>query len=127
VATARTPEQQDAYAVVRLDSFRNFTPRPENVSVRRVVHHFAEAELEVRHLNMTAPTGTVYFIQRTTVAPRIEPIAVAPRIAPIAVAPPSPVVALAKAVLAPLSPRSRRARAEKKAAGKKKGKKGKRK
>jgi len=117
VATTRTPEQQDAFAVVRLDSFRNFTPRPENVSVRRVVHHFAEAELEVRHLNMTAPTGTVYFIQRTTVAPRIEPIVVAP---------PSPVVAIAKAILAPLSPRSRRARAEKKA-GKKKPKKGKRK
>jgi hypothetical protein len=118
VATTRTPEQQDAYAVVRLDSFRNFTPRPENVSVRRVVHHFAEAELEVRHLNMTAPTGTVYFIQRTTVAPRIEPVAVAP---------PSAVVAIAKALVSPLSTRSRRARAEKKAAVKKKSKKGKRK
>ena len=118
MATTRTPEQQDAYAVVRLDSFRNFTPRPENVSVRRVVHHFAEAELEVRHLNMTAPTGTVYFIQRTTVAPRIESIVAAPH---------SPVVAIAEAILAPLSPRSRRARADKKAAGKKKAKKGKRK
>ncbi|HKC91785.1 MAG TPA: hypothetical protein VKE23_10715 [Candidatus Limnocylindria bacterium] len=117
MATTRTPEQQDAFAVVRLDSFRNFTPRPENVSVRRVVHHFAEAELEVRHLNMTAPTGTVYFIQRTTVAPRIEPVVVAP---------PSPVVAIAEAILGPLSTRSRRARAEKKA-GKKKPKKGKRK
>jgi hypothetical protein len=104
VATTPTPDQHDAYAVVRLDSFRNFTPRPENVSVRRVVHHFAEAELEVRHLNMTAPTGTVYFIQRTTVARRIEPVA-----------PPSPAVAIAEA---PPSPRSRRARAEKK--GKKK-------
>jgi len=112
VATTRLPDQQDAYAVVRLDSFRNFTPRPENVSIRRVVHHFAEAELEVRHLNMTAPTGTVYFIQRTTVAPRIEPLVVAP---------PSPAVAIAEA---PVSPRSRKARAEKKSG--KKGKKGKR-
>ena len=110
MATTPAPDQQDAYAVVRLDSFRNFTPRPENVSVRRVVHHFAEAELEVRHLNMTAPTGTVYFIQRTTVARRLEPVVV----------PLSPAVATAEA---PLSPRSRRARAEKK--GKKK--KGKRK
>ena len=109
MATTRTPEQQDAYAVVRLDSFRNFTPRPENVSVRRVVHHFAEAELEVRHLNMTAPTGTVYFIQRTTVAPRIEPVIVL-----------SPAVAIAEA---PLSPRSRKARAEKKTGAKKKKKK----
>jgi hypothetical protein len=80
------------------------------VSIRRVVHHFAEAELEVRHLNMTAPTGTVYFIQRTTVARRIEPVVVAQ----------SPAVTTAEA---PPSPRSRRARAEKK--GKKK--KGKRK
>lgn len=118
MATTRGPEQQDAYAVVRLDSFRNFTPRPEHVSVRRVVHHFAEAELEVRHLNMTAPTGTVYFIQRTTVAPRIEPVVVAPH---------SPVVAIAKALLPTLSPRSRHARAERKAAGKKKAKKSKRK
>ena len=113
MATTRVPDQQDAYAVVRLDSFRNFTPRPENVSVRRVVHHFAEAELEVRHLNMTAPTGTVYFIQRTTVAPRIDAV----------VMPLSPAVAIAEA---PASPRSRRARAEKKGA-KKKGKKAKRK
>ncbi|TMF75566.1 MAG: hypothetical protein E6I18_11195 [Chloroflexi bacterium] len=117
MATTPAPGQQDVYAVVRLDSFRNFTPRPENVTIRRVVHHFAEAELEVRHLNMTAPTGTVYFIQRTTVAPRI---------APAVVAPPSPVVAIAAAVLSSLSPRSRRARAEKKA-GKKKPKKAKRK
>ncbi len=101
MATTGAPDQQDAYAVVRLDSFRNFTPRPENVSVRRVVHHFAEAELEVRHLNMTAPTGTVYFIQRTTVARRIEPV----------VAPLSPAVATAGTSLAP---RSRRAQAEKK-------------
>jgi hypothetical protein len=75
VATTPTPGDQDVYAVVRLDSFRNFTPRPENVTIRRVVQHFAEAELEVRHLNMTAPTGTVYFIQRTTVAPRIGLVA----------------------------------------------------
>jgi hypothetical protein len=74
-----------------------------------VVHHFAEAELEVRHLNMTAPTGTVYFIQRTTVARRLEPVVV----------PLSPAVATAEA---PLSPRSRRARAEKKGGKKKKGK-----
>jgi hypothetical protein len=113
VATVPAPDQRDAYAVVRLDSFRNFTPRPENVSVRKVVHHFAEAELEVRHLNMTAPTGTVYFIQRTTVAPRIEPVA----------EPLSPAVPIAAE--GAVSPRSRRSRAEKK--GKKKGKKGKRK
>jgi hypothetical protein len=106
VATTPAPDQSDAYAVVRLDSFRNFTPRPENVSIRRVVHHFAEAELEVRHLNMTAPTGTVYFIQRTTVARRIEPVVVVPL---------SPAVVTAEA---PLSPRSRKVRAEKK--GKKK-------
>jgi hypothetical protein len=81
------------------------------VSVRRVVHHFAEAELEVRHLNMTAPTGTVYFIQRTTVARRIQPVVVTKS---PAAATPEP----------PLSPRSRRARAAKKSA--KKGKKGKR-
>jgi hypothetical protein len=110
VATTPAPDQHDAYAVVRLDSFRNFTPRPENVSVRRVVHHFAEAELEVRHLNMTAPTGTVYFIQRTTVARRIEPVVV----------PLSPAVVIAEA---PLAPRSRKVRAEKKGGGKKKKKK----
>jgi len=101
VATTPAPDEHDAYAVVRLDSFRNFTPRPENVSVRRVVHHFAEAELEVRHLNMTAPTGTVYFIQRTTVARRIEPVVTSV----------SPAVAAAEARL---SPASRRVRAEKK-------------
>ena len=112
MATTPAPDSRDAYAVVRLDSFRNFTPRPENVSVRRVVHHFAEAELEVRHLNMTAPTGTVYFIQRTTVAQRIEPVVVLP----------SPAVATK---VAPPSPRSRLARAEKK--GEPKKKKGKRK
>ena len=101
MATTPAPDQHDAYAVVRLDSFRNFTPRPENVSVRRVVHHFAEAELEVRHLNMTAPPWTVYFIQRTTVARRIEPV-----VAPLSLA----VVTADN----PLSPRSRRVRAEKK-------------
>jgi hypothetical protein len=106
VATNPAPDQHDAYAVVRLDSFRNFTPRPENVSVRRVVHHYAEAELEVRHLNMTAPTGTVYFIQRTTVAGRIEPAAV----------PLSPAVAT---VETPPAPRSTRARAEKQGTKKK--------
>jgi hypothetical protein len=110
VATTPAPDHRDAYAVVRLDSFRNFTPRPDNVSVRRVVHHFAEAELEVRHLNMTAPTGTVYFIQRTTIAPRIEPVVAAP--------PPA-----ATTAEAPLSPRSRRVRAEKKGGAKKKKKK----
>jgi hypothetical protein len=110
VATTPAPDQHDAYAVVRLDSFRNFTPRPENVSVRRVVHHFAEAELEVRHLNMTAPTGTVYFIQRTTVARRIEPVVV----------PLSPAVPTAEP---PLSPRSRKVRAEKKSGMQKKKKK----
>jgi hypothetical protein len=100
VATTPAPDEHDAYAVVRLDSFRNFTPRPENVSIRRVVHHFAEAELEVRQLNMTAQTGTVYFIQRTTVAPRLEPDVV----------PLSPAVATSET---PLAPRSGRAPPEK--------------
>lgn len=104
MATTPAPDQHDAYAVVRLDSFRDFTPRPENVSVRRVVHHFAEAELEVRHLNMTAPTGTVYFIQRTTVAPKNASVMATPS------SPPE----------VPLSPRSRRARAETKAGKKQK-------
>jgi hypothetical protein len=99
VATTPSPDQQDAYAVVRLDSARNFTPRPENVSVRRVVHHFAEAELEVRHLNMTAPTGTIYFIQRTTVSRRVDPVT----------APPPPAAAEAA------SPRPRKVRIERKA------------
>ena len=110
MATTPAPDQQDAFAVVRLDSFRNFTPRPENVTVRRVVHRLADAELEVRHLNMTAPTGTVYFIQRTTVAPRLDPVVV----------PHSPAVAMTEA--APPSPRSRKARAEKRSGQKKKGK-----
>lgn len=101
MATTAAPDEHDAYAVVRLDSSRNFTPRPENVSVRRVVHHFAEAELEVRHLNMTAPTGTVYFIQRTTIARRLEPATV----------PLSPRV---KTANAPVALRSRRADALKK-------------
>jgi hypothetical protein len=98
VSTIPARNNQDAYAVVRLDSFRNFTPRPENVTVRRVVHRLADAEVEVRHLNMTAPTGTVYFIQRTTLSPK-----------------PTPAVTIAP----PLSPRSRRVRAEKKADKKK--------
>ena len=106
MATTPPPDKRDAYAVVRLDSFRNFTPRPENVTVRRVVHRLAEAELEVRHLNMTAPTGTVYFIQRTTVAPRNESLV---ELSSPAVTTPEPLI----------SSRSRRERAEK--AGKKKG------
>src|SRR6266576_2255500 len=61
-------DPRDVYAVVRLDSFRNFTPRPENVSIKKVHHSLSDAELQVRQLNGTAPTGTVYFIQRTTVA-----------------------------------------------------------
>ena len=101
MATTPAPDEHDAYAVVRLDSSRNFTPRPENVSIRRVVHHFAEAELEVRHLNMTAPTGTVYFIQRTTIARRIEPARV-------------PLSAAAQTAKAPVRFRSRRAGALKK-------------
>jgi hypothetical protein len=104
----------DVFAVVRLDSFRNFTPRPENVSIKKVHHSLSDAELEVRQLNGTAPTGTVYFIQRTTVAPG-TPRAPQPR--------PQPIQAAAPA-LAP-APKSRRARAEKKA--KKKKKKGRRK
>src|SRR2546427_10156579 len=62
------PEQRESYAVVRLDSFRGFTPRPENVTVKKVVSSLADAELEVRYLNGLAATGTVYFVQRTTVA-----------------------------------------------------------
>jgi hypothetical protein len=107
-------DPRDVYAVVRLDSFRNFTPRPENVSIRKVHQSLSDAELEVRQLNGTAPTGTVYFIQRTTVAPG-TPRAPQPR--------PQPIQAAAPA-LAP-APKSRRARAEKKAQNKKK-KKGRR-
>ena len=108
-------DPRDVYAVVRLDSFRNFTPRPENVSIKKVHHSLSDAELQVRQLNGTAPTGTVYFIQRTTVATG-TPRAPQPR--------PQPIQAAAPA-LAP-APKSRRARAEKKAQKKKK-KKGRRK
>ena len=114
MATEQTQEQREVYAVVRLDSFRNFTPRPENVTVKKVVSSLADAELEVRYLNGLAPTGTVYFIQRTTVA--LESRLVQPvRPAPPGESAPKP---------AP-DPRSRRARAEKK--NKKKKKKGRRK
>jgi hypothetical protein len=106
-------EQPNFYAVVRLDSFRNWTPRPENVTVRKVHERLAEAEYEVRHLNATAPTGTVYFIQRTTVARDAKP--------PVLVAAERVAAAVAEVV----NPRSRKARAERKA-GKTK-KKGKRK
>ena len=115
MATSRVPSGQDFFAVVRLDSFRNFTPRPENVTVRKVLERLADAEFEVRHLNATAPTGTVYFIQRTSVVRESKPSA-------------GPVAALVAAVTAvpeALSPRSRKVRAEKKAHGKKK-KKGRR-
>jgi hypothetical protein len=105
VATSRVPSGQDFFAVVRLDSFRNFTPRPENVTVRKVLERLADAEFEVRHLNATAPTGTVYFIQRTSVVRESKPLA-----AIVA----APVVAALEA----LSPRSRKGRAEKKARGK---------
>jgi len=108
-------DPRDVYAVVRLDSFRNFTPRPENVSIKKVHHSLSDAELQVRQLNGTAPTGTVYFIQRTTVATG-TPRAPQPR--------PQPIQAAAL-TLAP-APKSRRARAEKKAQKKKK-KKGRRK
>ncbi len=108
-------DPRDVYAVVRLDSFRNFTPRPENVSIKKVHHSLSDAELQVRQLNGTAPTGTVYFIQRTTVATG-TPRAPQPRPQPIQAAAPT---------LAP-APKSRRARAEKKAQKKKK-KKGRRK
>jgi hypothetical protein len=77
VATTRAPSKHDVYAVVRLDSFRNFTPRPEHVTIPKVVQRLVDAESEVRHLNMTAPTGTVYFIQRTTVVPKNESVVAA--------------------------------------------------
>ena len=108
-------DPRDVYAVVRLDSFRNFTPRPENVSIKKVHHSLSDAELQVRQLNGTAPTGTVYFIQRTTVATG-TPRAPQPRPQPIQAAAPAQAPA----------PRSRRARAEKKAQKKNK-KKGRRK
>jgi hypothetical protein len=109
VATASAPDTQSVYAVVRLDSFRNWTPRPENVTVRKVLHRRVDAEYEVRHLNATAPTGTVYFLQRTTVASRGGWVGA-----------PSPAVAIPEPQP---PPRSRRERAEKKPAqGPKKGK-----
>jgi hypothetical protein len=106
VATTRAPSKKDVYAVVRLDSFRNFTPRPDHVTIPKVVHRLVDAESEVRHLNMTAPTGTVYFIQRTIVVPRNESV----------VAPRSPAVATPEF---PLAARSRGAAAEKRGGEKK--------
>ncbi|TMG43136.1 MAG: hypothetical protein E6H91_16440 [Chloroflexi bacterium] len=110
MATGHAQDQRDVYAVVRLDSHRNFTPRPDYVTVKKVVSSLAEAELEVRSLNGLAPTGTVYFLQRTTVALENRP-AQPVRAAPVAASAPRP---------AP-DPRSRRARAEKKSRKKKKG------
>jgi len=84
------------------------------VTVKKVVSSLADAELEVRYLNGLAATGTVYFVQRTTVAldsgptqPVSGPSVNAP---PIAASAPKP---------APDS-RSRRALVEKKAHKKKK-------
>ena len=116
-------EQRESYAVVRLDSFRGFTPRPENVTVKKVVSNLADAELEVRYLNGLAATGTVYFVQRTTVA--LESRAAQPVSAPPVSAPPI----AASAPKPATDPRSRRARAEKKKSkkNKKKSTKGRRK
>ena len=116
-------EQRESYAVVRLDSFRGFTPRPENVTVKKVVSSLADAELEVRYLNGLAATGTVYFVQRTTVA--LESRAAQPVSAPPVSAPPI----AASAPKPATDPRSRRARAEKKKSkkNKKKSTKGRRK
>jgi len=110
VARGQAPDQRESYAVVRLDSFRNFTPRPENVTVKKVVSSLADAELEVRYLNGLAPTGTVYFLQRTTVALESRPAQ------HVGAAPPA-----ASAPMPATDPRSRRARAEKKNKKKKKG------
>jgi len=109
VATTRLPLGESYFAVVRLDSFRNWTPKPENVTVRKVVERFSDAESEVRNLNATAPTGTVYFIQRTSVVRDARPPA------PIAVAQ-AAVAAFTEAI----SPRSRKARAAKKTQKKRK-------
>ncbi|TMC79196.1 MAG: hypothetical protein E6J09_02515 [Chloroflexi bacterium] len=121
-------EQRESYAVVRLDSFRGFTPRPENVTVKKVVSSLADAELEVRYLNGLAATGTVYFVQRTTVA--LESRAAQPVSAPPVSAPPvsAPPIAASAPKPAP-DARSRRARAEKKKSkkNKKKSTKGRRK
>jgi hypothetical protein len=103
------PSGQDFFAVVRLDSFKNFTPKPENVTVRKVVQRLADAEFEVRHLNATAPTGTVYFVQRTSLVREGKPVAAD-------VASPQVPVAAAPEVV---SPRSRKARAAKKKSKKK--------
>ena len=108
MASGQAPEQRESYAVVRLDSFRGFTPRPENVTVKKVVSSLADAELEVRYLNGLAATGTVYFVQRTTVA--LESRAAQPVSAPPVSAPP---IAASAPKPAP-DARSRRARAEKK-------------
>ena len=123
MASGQAPEQRESYAVVRLDSFRGFTPRPENVTVKKVVSSLADAELEVRYLNGLAATGTVYFVQRTTVALDSRPAQ--PVSAPPVSAPP---IAASAPKPAPDS-RSRRARAEKKKSkkNKKKGTKGRRK
>jgi len=110
MATGHAQDQRDVYAVVRLDSHRNFTPRPDYVTVKKVVSSLAEAELEVRSLNGLAPTGTVYFLQRTSVSMDRRPVQ-RPRAAPAAASAPKP---------AP-DPRSRRARAERKTKKKKKG------
>src|SRR2546428_7854358 len=102
MATGHAQDQRDVYAVVRLDSHRNFTPRPDYVTVKKVVSSLAEAELEVRYLNGLAPTGTVYFLQRTTVALETRPAHPEKAAPPVASAPkPAP------------DPGSRRARAEK--------------
>ena len=108
MASGQAPEQRESYAVVRLDSFRGFAPRPENVTVKKVVSSLADAELEVRYLNGLAATGTVYFVQRTTVA--LESRAAQPVSAPPVSAPPI----AASAPKPATDPRSRRARAEKK-------------
>ena len=123
MASGQAPEQRESYAVVRLDSFRGFTPRPENVTVKKVVSSLADAELEVRYLNGLAATGTVYFVQRTTVALESRPAR--PVSAPSVSAPP---IAASAPKPAP-DPRSRRARAEKKKSkkNKKKSTKGRRK
>ena len=123
MASGQAPEQRESYAVVRLDSFRGFTPRPENVTVKKVVSNLADAELEVRYLNGLAATGTVYFVQRTTVS--LESRAAQPVSAPPVSAPP---IAASAPKPAP-DPRSRRARAEKKKSkkNKKKSTKGRRK
>jgi hypothetical protein len=70
VPKTASADKQDAFAIVRLDSFGNFTPLPENVTVAEVLKTLEDAEDAVRRLNRTAPTGTVYFVQATTFGPR---------------------------------------------------------